>query len=54
VDLNMKKCPECDQEIDISNIEENELFDCPVCGCPLEFVKGEIIPSSIEGEDWGE
>ena len=51
----MNVCPDCYFEIIIDeDVEEGEIISCPSCGLELEYKKGELIPLTIEGEDWGE
>ncbi len=50
-------CPECDAEINLSNVVLNEIVVCSDCGVDLEVTKLdpptlEVAP--MEAEDWGE
>ena len=52
-------CPECGQEIEISDEQVifmigGELYSCPCCGTEIIFEKGNLVVLQIEGEDWGE
>lgn len=51
------KCPECDADIELDDVLEGEIVDCPECGVELEVVSTnplrlELAPE--EEEDWGE
>ena len=50
-------CPECDAEIDLNGVVQNEIVVCSDCGVDLEVIKLdpptlELAP--MEAEDWGE
>jgi alpha-aminoadipate carrier protein LysW len=50
-------CPECDAEIDLVNVMQNEIVVCTDCGVDLEVINLdpptlEVAP--MEEEDWGE
>ena len=50
-------CPECDAEVQASEVMLGEILVCPDCGVELEVVsldpfKVDIAP--MEVEDWGE
>ena len=50
-------CPECEADLDVSDIVEGEILVCPDCGVELEVLKLEPITLDIapmEVEDWGE
>jgi DNA-directed RNA polymerase subunit RPC12/RpoP len=48
------KCLDCDTEIDISHLENDEFVACPCCGCEYYFKDGKLIYVELEGEGWGE
>jgi alpha-aminoadipate/glutamate carrier protein LysW len=50
----MYKCPDCETEIILADIEENEIVSCPNCGLELTYKNGKLVSVPIEGEDWGE
>ena len=50
-------CPECDAEIDLTGVVQNEIVVCSDCGVDLEVINLdppalELAP--MEAEDWGE
>ena len=50
-------CPECDAEIDLNGVVQNEIVVCSDCGVDLEVISLdppalELAP--MEAEDWGE
>ncbi|MGD0005624.1 MAG: lysine biosynthesis protein LysW [Anaerolineaceae bacterium] len=50
-------CPECDAEIDLTGVVQNEIVVCSDCGVDLEVISLdppalELAP--MEAEDWGE
>ncbi len=50
-------CPECDAEIDLTSVVQNEIVVCADCGVDLEAISLdpptlELAP--MEAEDWGE
>jgi len=50
-------CPECDAEIELTDVVQGEIVVCPDCGVDLEVtnlnpVTLELAP--MEAEDWGE
>jgi len=51
------QCPECDAEIDLTGVVQNEIVVCSDCGVDLEVVS--LTPPALElapmeAEDWGE
>jgi alpha-aminoadipate/glutamate carrier protein LysW len=51
------RCPECDAEIDLNGVVQNEIVVCSDCGVDLEVISLdppalELAP--MEAEDWGE
>jgi alpha-aminoadipate/glutamate carrier protein LysW len=51
------QCPECDAEIDLTGVVQNEIVVCSDCGVDLEVISLdppalELAP--MEAEDWGE
>ena len=50
-------CPECEAEINLSNVLRGEIVPCPDCGADLEVVSVDPIVlelAPMEQEDWGE
>ncbi len=50
-------CPECDAMLNLKEVVQGEIVQCPDCGVDLEVVsvdplKLELAP--MEEEDWGE
>ncbi len=50
-------CPECDATLNLKEVVQGEIVQCPDCGVDLEVVgpdsnKLELAP--VEEEDWGE
>lgn len=50
------KCPDCDEVIDTSSLEDGEIVSCQGCGLELTYnaKTDELIELTIEGEDFGE
>ena len=51
------ECPERFAEIELKNVMQNEIVQCPDCGVDLEVVSLEplqLAPAPEEEEDWGE
>lgn len=51
------ECPECFGEIELTDVMENEIIQCPDCGVDLEVVSISPIRLDLapeEEEDWGE
>jgi alpha-aminoadipate carrier protein LysW len=51
------QCPECFNEVSLTNVMQNEITQCPGCGAELEIVSLEPLALSLapqEEEDWGE
>jgi len=52
------ECPECFNEIELKNVMQNEITQCPDCGAELEVVsiepEIELALAPEEEEDWGE
>jgi alpha-aminoadipate/glutamate carrier protein LysW len=50
-------CPECDAEINLSNVVVGEIVVCSDCGVDLEVTSlnpPEVQLAPMEEEDWGE
>lgn len=50
-------CPECEAEIELSDVEVGEIVVCPDCGVDLEVTYLEPVTlelAPMEEEDWGE
>lgn len=50
-------CPECEAEIELTNVEKGEIVQCPECGAELEVVNTNPVQLDLapeEEEDWGE
>jgi alpha-aminoadipate carrier protein LysW len=50
-------CPECEAELELTDVEESEIVVCPDCGVELEVVS--VDPLEVQmapevEEDWGE
>jgi len=53
----MVKCISCGIKLNIEEVEQGEIIDCPGCGIELEVIKSNPIMLEIapqEEEDWGE
>jgi len=52
----MKKCPDCDVNIDTTHLLDGEVISCQGCGLELSYNKktDELTELVIEGEDFGE
>ncbi len=53
----MGECPECFGEIELTDVMQNEIVQCPDCGADLEVVSLAPITLEVapeEQEDWGE
>ena len=51
------KCPECDADIELNDVIEGEIVDCPECGVELEVISTNPLTLELapeEEEDWGE
>ena len=51
------QCPECDAEIDLTGVVQNEIVVCSDCGVDLEVISlnpPELELAPMEAEDWGE
>jgi alpha-aminoadipate carrier protein LysW len=51
------QCPECDAEIELTDVVEGEIVVCPDCGVDLEVTSLEPLTlelAPMEEEDWGE
>ncbi len=51
------KCPECDADIEVTDVLAGEIIDCPECGVELEVIQVEPLVVELapeEEEDWGE
>jgi uncharacterized paraquat-inducible protein A len=50
-----QKCPDCDADVSILEVEEGEVVSCPSCGLELEYKRGKLQELKLDGkEDWGE
>ena len=54
---NLVHCPECDAELELSDVMQGEIVVCSDCGVDLEVTNTnpltlELAP--MEEEDWGE
>ena len=50
-------CPECDAEIELTDVVQGEIVVCPDCGVDLEVIDMEPLIlelAPMEEEDWGE
>ena len=50
-------CPECEAELDVSDVVQGEILVCPDCGVELEIIQLEPLQldlAPMEVEDWGE
>lgn len=53
----MGKCPECDAELKVGEVEKGEILVCSDCGVELEVVEAKPLTLALapqEEEDWGE
>jgi uncharacterized paraquat-inducible protein A len=50
----IKKCPDCDLDIETMSLEEGEVVACQGCGLELLWAKGELSQLTLDGFDWGE
>ena len=51
------QCPECFDDVPLTNVMQNEITQCPGCGAELEIIALEPLTLSLapqEEEDWGE
>ena len=51
------QCPECLDEITLTDVMQNEITQCPGCGVELEIAALSPLTLSVapqEEEDWGE
>ena len=51
------KSPECDADVELVDVIEGEIIDCPECGVELEVVSTNPLTLELapeEEEDWGE
>jgi alpha-aminoadipate carrier protein LysW len=50
-------CPECDAPLNLKDVVQGEIVQCPDCGVDLEVVSVEPLQvelAPMEEEDWGE
>lgn len=50
-------CPECEAELELTNVEKGEIVQCPECSAELEVVNTNPLELELapeEEEDWGE
>jgi len=50
-------CPECDAPLNLKEVVQGEIVQCPDCGVDLEVVSVEPLQvelAPMEEEDWGE
>jgi alpha-aminoadipate carrier protein LysW len=51
-------CPECEAQLNLSNVIQGEIVVCPDCGVDLEVTAVEpqlaLALAPQEAEDWGE
>jgi len=51
------ECPECFGEVELKDVMQNEIVQCPDCGADLEVVSLDPVALELapeEEEDWGE
>lgn len=51
--MNMCECPLCEADIDLSDYEEGEFIECPVCGENFEIISLDppIVQELTENND---
>ena len=57
VNLMSAACPECAALIELADVMEGEIVDCPECGVELEVLTLDPLTLGLapeEEEDWGE
>ena len=50
-------CPECDATLNLKEVVQGEIVQCPDCGVDLEVIAVEPVQVALapmEEEDWGE
>jgi alpha-aminoadipate carrier protein LysW len=50
-------CPECEATLNLKEVVQGEIVQCPDCGVDLEVVSVEPLQLELapqEAEDWGE